>query len=384
VSFVVRPGEIFGVLGPNGAGKTTTVECLAGLRRPDRGRVRVLGMDPERHGSELRQRIGLQLQQAALPERIKVWEALELFASFYRHPLDRPRLLEQWGLEAKRNAAFASLSGGQRQRLFIALALVGDPELVILDELTAGLDPQARRVTWELVAAIRDAGTTVVLVTHLMDEAERLCDRVAIIDEGRIVAQGAPAELVRPLVADAAVRFTATTGFDATWLQEVAGVARVIRDDRQIVIGGIATGKGHIEAGAFEAKLVPGSLTARLRETGARFDFSREEFSPPKGSITFPWRIIASIRVLCALIASLAMFGGSLSTLMLFVMTGADDPAAWRLMTAIFLFSAVLAVLVGLLGRPLRKAAASGDGRTALGWTILLSPPLLVLLLVVS
>ena len=238
VSFAVRPGEIFGVLGPNGAGKTTTVECLAGLRRPDGGRVRVLGMDPERHGAELRQRIGLQLQQAALPERIKVREALELFASFYRHPLDRPRLLEQWGLEAKRNAAFASLSGGQRQRLFIALALVGDPELVILDELTAGLDPQARRATWELVAAIRDAGTTVVLVTHLMDEAERLCDRVAIIDEGRIVAQGAPAELVRPLVADAAVRFTATTGFDATWLQEVAGVARVIRDDRQIVVHG--------------------------------------------------------------------------------------------------------------------------------------------------
>jgi len=238
VSFAVRPGEIFGVLGPNGAGKTTTVECLAGLRRPDRGRVRVLGMDPERQGAELRQRIGLQLQQAALPERIKVWEALELFASFYRHPLDRPRLLEQWGLEAKRNAAFASLSGGQRQRLFIALALVGDPELVVLDELTAGLDPQARRATWELVAAIRDAGTTVVLVTHLMDEAERLCDRVAIIDEGRIVAQGAPAELVKPLAADASVRFTATTGFDATWLQEVAGVARVIRDDQQIVVHG--------------------------------------------------------------------------------------------------------------------------------------------------
>ena len=238
LSFTVGRGEIFGILGPNGAGKTTTVESLAGLRRPDRGRVRVLGLDPQAQGRELRQRIGLQLQQAALPERIKVREAVELFASFYRRPLDGPELLERWGLADKANAAFASLSGGQRQRLFIALALVGDPELVILDELTAGLDPQARRVTWELVGAIRAAGTTVVLVTHLMDEAERLCDRVAIIDEGRIVAQGTPAELMRPLAAGSQVRFSATSGFDAAWLEGVAGVTSVVREHEQIVVHG--------------------------------------------------------------------------------------------------------------------------------------------------
>jgi len=238
LSFSVGRGEIFGILGPNGAGKTTTVESLAGLRRPDRGRVRVLGLDPQAQGRELRQRIGLQLQQAALPERIRVREAVELFASFYRRPLDGTELLERWGLADKGNAAFASLSGGQRQRLFIALALVGDPELVILDELTAGLDPQARRVTWELVAAIRAAGTTVVLVTHLMDEAERLCDRVAIIDEGRIVAQGTPAELIRPLATGAQVRFSATNEFDAAWMEGVAGVTRVVREDEQIVVHG--------------------------------------------------------------------------------------------------------------------------------------------------
>ena len=238
ISFTVNRGEIFGILGPNGAGKTTTVETVAGLRSPDAGRLRVLGLDPQRQGPELRQRLGLQLQQAALPERIKVWEALELFSSFYRRPLDWRQLLEQWGLGEKRNAAFAGLSGGQRQRLFIALALVGDPELVILDELTAGLDPQARRATWELVAAIRDAGTTVVLVTHFMEEAERLCDRLAIIDEGRIVAQGTPAELIGPLSTESQVRFTAAAGFDAAWLEGVAGVSRVVKEGHQVVVHG--------------------------------------------------------------------------------------------------------------------------------------------------
>jgi len=196
LSFSIRAGEIFGVLGPNGAGKTTTVESIAGLRRPDAGTVRVLGLDPVADGPTLRQRLGVQLQQATLPDRLKVWEALELFASLYEAPADWRRLIEQWDLTEKRNATFASLSGGQRQRLFIALALVGDPEVVILDELTSGLDPQARRDTWEMIRAVRDAGTTVVLVTHFMDEAERLCDRLAIIDGGRIVAQGPPRDLI--------------------------------------------------------------------------------------------------------------------------------------------------------------------------------------------
>jgi ABC-2 type transport system ATP-binding protein len=237
VSFSVRRGEIFGILGPNGAGKTTTVESIAGLRRPDAGTVRVLGLDPERGGRQLRQRLGVQLQQATLPERLKVWEALELFASFYKAPADWRRLLGQWDLTEKRNASFADLSGGQRQRLFIALALVGDPEVVMLDELTSGLDPQARRATWELVRAVRDAGTTVVLVTHFMDEAERLCDRLAVLDEGRIVAQGSPQDLIAGLEVEPRVRFTANAS-ELVFLEAVAGVSRVTREGSDAVVYG--------------------------------------------------------------------------------------------------------------------------------------------------
>jgi ABC-2 type transport system ATP-binding protein len=237
VSLNVRRGEIFGILGPNGAGKTTTVESIAGLRRPDAGTLRVLGLDPERDGRELRQRLGVQLQQATLPERLKVWEALELFASFYKAPADWRRLLGQWDLTEKRNASFADLSGGQRQRLFIALALVGDPEVVILDELTSGLDPQARRATWELVRAVRDAGTTVVLVTHFMDEAERLCDRLAVVDEGRIVAQGSPRDLIAGLGVEPRVRFTANAS-ELVFLEAVAGVSRVTREGGEAVVHG--------------------------------------------------------------------------------------------------------------------------------------------------
>src|SRR3990172_8079277 len=188
VSLEVAQGEIFGLIGRNGAGKTTTVECVQGLRRPDDGRIRVLGLDPQSEGQALRRQIGSQLQESALPDRIKVWEALDLFASFVPGASDWRALMEQWGLADKRNAAFASLSGGQRQRLFVALALVNDPEVVFLDEMTAGLDPAARRVAWGLIRAVRDRGKTVVLVTHYMDEAEQLCDRVAIIDRGRIAA----------------------------------------------------------------------------------------------------------------------------------------------------------------------------------------------------
>jgi ABC-2 type transport system ATP-binding protein len=196
VSFEVRPGEIFGLIGPNGAGKTTTMECVEGLRRPDRGAVSVLGLDPGRDVYALQQRIGVQLQEAQLQKRIKVREAVDFWASLYPKPLDGGRLIEQLGLSEKRNAWFMTLSGGQKQRLFIALALINDPELVFLDELTTGLDPQARRAIWDLVRGIRQRGKTVFLTTHLMEEAERLCDRVAIIDHGRIVDIGSPAELV--------------------------------------------------------------------------------------------------------------------------------------------------------------------------------------------
>jgi ABC-2 type transport system ATP-binding protein len=196
IGFEVAEREVFGIVGPNGAGKTTTVEIVEGLRRPDGGRVRVLGLDPGRDGPRLRQRIGAQLQKAALPDRLKVWEALDLYASFYDRAVPWPELLDQWGLTDRRGAAVGTLSGGERQRLLIALALVGRPQVVFLDELTTGLDPQARRDTWELVRAMRDAGATVVLVTHLMEEAERLCDRVAVIDRGRLVALDTPRALV--------------------------------------------------------------------------------------------------------------------------------------------------------------------------------------------
>jgi ABC-2 type transport system ATP-binding protein len=197
VSFDVEAGEIFGLIGPNGAGKTTTMECVDGLRTPDSGVVAVLGLDPRRDRYALQQRIGVQLQEAQLQKRIKISEAIGLWSSFYRKHVDGERLIEQLGLGDKRNAWFMTLSGGQKQRLFVALALINDPELVFLDELTTGLDPQARRAIWDLVRGIRQRGKTVFLTTHLMEEAERLCDRVAIIDHGRIVDIGAPHELVQ-------------------------------------------------------------------------------------------------------------------------------------------------------------------------------------------
>ena len=197
VSFNVEAGEIFGLIGPNGAGKTTTLECVEGFRRPDHGAISVLGLDPLRQSYALQERIGVQLQEAQLQKRIKVWEAVDLWASLYRTPLDGDRLLDQLGLRDKRGAWFMTLSGGQKQRLFIALALINDPEIVFLDELTTGLDPQARRTIWDLVRGIRERGKTVFLTTHLMEEAERLCDRVAIIDHGRIIDIGTPDDLVR-------------------------------------------------------------------------------------------------------------------------------------------------------------------------------------------
>ena len=196
------------MVGPNGAGKTTTIECLEGLRKPDAGTIRVLGVDPQRDGQTLRERTGMQLQQSNLPDRMKVWEALDLYASFYPKAADWKELLAQLGLEEKRNAPFSKLSGGQKQRLFIALALLPDPQLVFLDELTTGLDPQARHAIWDLVRDVRAKGKTVLLTTHFMEEAERLCDRVAILDHGRIVALDTPAALIRSLGAEERVVFS--------------------------------------------------------------------------------------------------------------------------------------------------------------------------------
>jgi len=197
LSLDVEEGEIFGLIGPNGAGKTTAVECALGLRQPDAGTVRVLGMDPQQASpTQFYGRIGAQLQEAALPDRITVREALDLFASFYSDTTDRTALLDRWGLADKRDAAFNDLSGGQKQRLFVALALVHDPDLVILDEISTGLDPEARRGTRDLLREVQATGTTVILVTHFMDEAQALCDRVAMIDQGRCVALDTPAALI--------------------------------------------------------------------------------------------------------------------------------------------------------------------------------------------
>jgi ABC-2 type transport system ATP-binding protein len=183
---------VLGVLGPNGAGKTTTVECVAGLRTPDGGTVRVLGLDPATDAAAVRQRVGIQLQSATLPSRMRVQEAMDVFAAAYPRHADPGVLLADWGLAEHRRQEFATLSGGQRQRLFIALALLGEPEVVVLDELTTGLDPAARRDTWTLVRSLRRQGTTVLLVTHAMDEAEALCDRVVVVAGGRLVAEGTP------------------------------------------------------------------------------------------------------------------------------------------------------------------------------------------------
>lgn len=207
VSFEVHRGEIFGLIGPNGAGKTTTLECVQGLRRADRGTVKVLGLDPRSDAMELRRRIGVQYQEAQLQKRIKVWEAVDLWASLYPSVVDPGQLMTSLGLEGKRDAWFMTLSGGQKQRLFIALALIHEPDVVFLDELTTGLDPQARRAIWGLVTSIRDRGKTVFLTTHLMEEAERLCDRVGIIEHGRLIELGTPDELVRRHCPEHAVVF---------------------------------------------------------------------------------------------------------------------------------------------------------------------------------
>ncbi|GBD09836.1 putative ABC transporter ATP-binding protein YbhF [Candidatus Thermoflexus japonica] len=238
VSFEVYEGEIFGMVGPNGAGKTTTIECIEGLRQPDSGRIRVLGMDPGRQGRALRARIGIQLQEGALSHRLRVEEALWLFTAFYPRPLDPETLLQRLGLAEHRRKAFDQLSGGLKQRLFIALALIGNPEILFLDELTTGLDPHARRAMWDLVQEIRAEGRTVFLTTHYMEEAERLCDRVAIIDRGRLVALDTPENLIRSLGAEQRVIFTRDTAFDPSFLTDLPGVSRVEAIGERVVIYG--------------------------------------------------------------------------------------------------------------------------------------------------
>jgi ABC-2 type transport system ATP-binding protein len=236
ISFVVHQGEIFGIVGPNGAGKTTTIECLEGLRKPDQGNISVLGMDPRRDSQALKRCVGMQLQQSNLPDRMKVWEALDLYASFYLQTADWKVLMSQLGLEEKRNTAFSKLSGGQKQRLFIALALVLDPQLIFMDELTTGLDPQARHAIWDLVRDVRSQGKTIVLTTHFMEEAERLCDRVAILDHGQIVALDTPTALIRTLETEERVVFRLEGRLPAGLEIALSQAGRIEKQGEQITI----------------------------------------------------------------------------------------------------------------------------------------------------
>ncbi len=264
VSFEVYQGEIFGMVGTNGAGKTTSIECIEGLRQQDRGSIRVFGADPQKEIHDIRRKVGVQLQESQLQPRLKVWEALDLFASFYESPLDWEKLLEQLGLTEKRNAAFARLSGGQKQRLQIALALINDPQLVFFDELTTGLDPQARRAMWDLIRSVRDDGKTIFLTTHFMDEAERLCDRVAIMDKGRIIALDTPENLIQSLGVESRVVFTLKEPHDIACCRSLSGVTLVEQNGDRVLV----QGKGEM--------LVVEVVTALAKE-GIRFSDLRTE-----------------------------------------------------------------------------------------------------------
>jgi len=260
VSFTVEKGEIFSLIGPNGSGKTTTIESVIGLRKPDGGSVSVLGLHPQTEARTLGNLIGVQLQEAALPERMKVWEALDLHASFYKYGVPWDPLIEQWGLAEKRNTPFGGLSGGQKQRLFIALALLNDPQIVFLDELTTGLDPQARRATWDLIRAIREQGKTVVLITHFMDEVEALANRVAVIDHGRIIALDTPDNLIASLNGETKLHFSVPNGFQAQRLESVSGVTSVHQDRQHITISGSGPLLANVAAALAQHNIAPADL----------------------------------------------------------------------------------------------------------------------------
>ena len=269
VSLVINPGEIFGLIGPNGAGKTTTMECVEGLRKWDEGSVSVLGLDPRKDARALQERIGVQHQEAHLQKRIKVWEAIDLWSALYPGVVDTEALLDQLGLTEKRNAWFMTLSGGQKQRLFVALALIHDPEVVFLDELTTGLDPQARRAIWELINGIRDRGKTVFLTTHLMEEAERLCDRVAIIEHGRLIEMGTPKELVQRHCPQRGVVFSSEGDGVRDRLERIPGIDNVACDGETYTLQG--TGDD------FVTEVIHAIATEAIHVTGFRTELPNLE-----------------------------------------------------------------------------------------------------------
>jgi ABC-2 type transport system ATP-binding protein len=262
VSLSIHEGEIFGIIGPNGAGKTTTVECISGLRAPDTGSITVCGLSPQKERNRIRDFVGVQLQESALPPRLKVGEAVRLFASFYSNPLDPDELLDSLGINQFANSSFKSLSGGQKQRLSIALALVGNPRLAILDELTTGLDPEARRETWGLIERMRDRGVTVILVTHFMDEAEKLCDRLALINHGIVIALDTP-EAIAAKAGGTRVRFVPSQAVDEQTLRAIPGVNEIERKERSVTV----TGTGDLAGSLINALAAIG---VRVSEVEAR------------------------------------------------------------------------------------------------------------------
>jgi ABC-2 type transport system ATP-binding protein len=266
VSFTVEEGEIFAILGPNGAGKTTTVESISGLRTPDSGSISVLGLDPRRDRDALRRVVGVQLQESELPDHIRVGEAVDLYASFYAQPRDGERLLDDLGLADKRKSKFGKLSGGEKQRLSIALALIGNPKIAILDELTTGLDPQARRDTWQLIEDVRASGVTVILVTHFMEEAERLADRIALIDAGHVVALDTPAGIVSRVDAEQRLRFRPSAPLDEGLLTDLPGVRAVTRDGSTIVVAGTGNLVQSVMAALARHQIVANDL--RIEQAG--------------------------------------------------------------------------------------------------------------------
>ena len=267
VTFSVKKGEIFGVIGPNGAGKTTTVECISGLRKPDSGTISVMGMSPEKDRASIRRILGVQLQESALPPRIRVGEAVELLSYFYPNPMDVDDLLELLGIIKLKKSIFKNLSGGEKQRLSIALALVGNPQIAILDELTTGLDPGARREAWDLIDGVRKRGVTIVLVTHFMDEAERLCDRLAMIHNGKIIALDTP-EAVASKSGGKRLRFTTSMPVGDSVLLSIPGVMDVERKEKYITVNGT----GDLAANVIYALLGAGVRVSDIEATGGNLD----------------------------------------------------------------------------------------------------------------
>ena len=284
VSFSIKEGEIFGIIGPNGAGKTTTVECISGLRVPDSGSISVYGYSPQKDRNRIRQFVGVQLQESQMPPRLRVAEAVRLFASFYPNPLDPNDLLESLGIKKVENTGFKKLSGGQKQRLSIALALVGNPKVAILDELTTGLDPEARRETWELIEGVRDRGVTVVLVTHFMDEAERLCDRLALINHGKLRILDTP-EAIAAMAGGNRVRFVPSRSVDDKMLYAIPGVKEIERKERYITV----TGTGDLAASVIDSLAKSGVSVSGIEARAGNLDdafvkLTREEASDASGA----------------------------------------------------------------------------------------------------